>query len=127
MYDEQLGATIMAPLGKFWSRILAPKVEAVKIEAPKFDLGTPVYKAPVFNVGTPLVKPLAFDLGAPVAATAYPVPKPKPVTAPIAPTIAPLPAPVKAGMGQWAMPAMIGGGVLLLIMMATQKPKKGKR
>lgn len=121
-----LGAAMIAPVGKFWSRILAPKVpEPAPATVPRLDLGTPILRSappPVFDLGTPFFKPLPFDLGLP-----EPFPRRVDIAAPVAPRMV---TPTKAGafpglgaLPPWAIPALIGVAVIVLATTAGPKRK----
>lgn len=103
---------------------------------PSLSLGTklpsyplPTVEAPKISLAAPVVEPLTLPPGA------YGWPQPKPISIPIPPIVAPIaPMPVvniqqavpapKPVMPKWAIPAMVGGGGLILLL-ALMPKKKG--
>lgn len=83
---------------------------------------TPTVEAPAISLGTPVVKAVERQI-----ISQIPFPRVKP-TAPIAPLPVvniqqAAPAIAKPGMPQWAIPAMLGGGGLILLLALMPKRK----
>lgn len=90
---------------------------------------TPTVEAPKISLATPVVKEVER-----IEAAAIPMPRPKPAYIPPPPVVAPVaPIPVvnirqaapapKAAMPKWAVPAMVGGGGLILLLALMPKKK----
>lgn len=109
-----IGLSIRAPQLQLGTR-LPPTAPVPTVEAPRISLGTPVAR---------LLPPKPWVGIVPRPKPAY-IP---PVVAPAAPTPVvniqqAAPAIAKPGMPQWAIPAMLGGGGLILLLALMPKKK----